>query len=215
MVLNNYIVAYRAFPIDLVSMTIGSRGTGGNSITRPHFRTLWPIKAPLVAECISPTYSSANLFRPDSNISGCIGYVSKDCTCGVYGIRETLLPEAPLLLPYGHVVGRVALWGKVQEHAFGYRSEFAYPLTFEYKSCATCGFLLTTPSAICSTCSSIRDLYSIAVRFRDLIEEGWEKTLGVVSHVAEKYGIEAPLLNQGGQRYEFFYRNYAENLNGT
>lgn len=47
-----------------------------------------------------------------------------DCTCGLYGahdvdiLRRTRCPA---------VLGRVALWGRVIEHEYGYRAEFAYP----------------------------------------------------------------------------------------
>jgi hypothetical protein len=47
-----------------------------------------------------------------------------DCTCGVHAthrlepLRRTREPAA---------FGRVALWGRVAEHAHGYRAEYAYP----------------------------------------------------------------------------------------
>jgi hypothetical protein len=47
-----------------------------------------------------------------------------DCTCGLHGthnleiLRRTRCPA---------VVGRVALWGTVIEHDFGFRAQYAYP----------------------------------------------------------------------------------------
>lgn len=47
-----------------------------------------------------------------------------DCTCGLHGthdidiLRRTRCPA---------VLGRVALWGRVIEHDFGYRAQYAYP----------------------------------------------------------------------------------------
>jgi hypothetical protein len=47
-----------------------------------------------------------------------------DCTCGLHGthgidiLRRTRCPA---------VLGRVALWGRVIEHDFGFRAQFAYP----------------------------------------------------------------------------------------
>lgn len=49
---------------------------------------------------------------------------SLSCTCGLHGtheadiLRRTRCPA---------VLGRVALWGHVIEHEYGYRAEFAYP----------------------------------------------------------------------------------------
>jgi len=46
------------------------------------------------------------------------------CTCGLHGthgfevLRKTRCPA---------VLGRVALWGRVIEHEYGYRAQFAYP----------------------------------------------------------------------------------------
>lgn len=46
------------------------------------------------------------------------------CTCGLYAVRDaTLLRRARS----PGVVGTVALWGRVVEHALGWRGEFAYP----------------------------------------------------------------------------------------
>ena len=44
------------------------------------------------------------------------------CTCGIYASKR---PDARR--PYGWVAGEVAMWGRVIEHAHGYRAEFARP----------------------------------------------------------------------------------------
>jgi len=52
------------------------------------------------------------------------GIPEVDCSCGLYGtdrdevLRRTRSPA---------VLGSVALWGRIVEHALGYRAEYAYP----------------------------------------------------------------------------------------
>ena len=59
------------------------------------------------------------------------------CSCGIYAAKSfNELKRAVDLFPFelGAVVGRVALWGRVIEHEFGWRAEFAYPLSFSIGS---------------------------------------------------------------------------------
>ena len=44
------------------------------------------------------------------------------CTCGIYASKR---PDGRR--PYGWVAGEIAMWGRVIEHASGYRAEFARP----------------------------------------------------------------------------------------
>ena len=46
------------------------------------------------------------------------------CTCGLYAVHE---PDALRRTRDPAVIGTVALWGRVVEHAHGYRAEYAYP----------------------------------------------------------------------------------------
>lgn len=46
------------------------------------------------------------------------------CSCGLHGTHE---PEILRRTRTPAVLGRVALWGRVIEHDFGYRGEFGYP----------------------------------------------------------------------------------------
>ncbi len=69
----------------------------------------WPARSPAHAEC-----ARRRLHR----VPGL------DCTCGIHAtvdrdlLRRTRDPAA---------LGSVALWGRVVEHALGYRAEFGYP----------------------------------------------------------------------------------------
>ena len=50
-----------------------------------------------------------------------------DCSCGIYAAS---LHAEELVTQYAiqaHVVGTVSMWGRIVEHEYGARSEFAYP----------------------------------------------------------------------------------------
>ena len=53
------------------------------------------------------------------------------CTCGIYAMKsehvQVLQGNPPGFQETYIARGRVALWGRVIEHEFGYRAEFAYP----------------------------------------------------------------------------------------
>lgn len=88
----------------------------------------WKPYEKLVAEC----KRSPSVADP-VDISGCKGV---HCTCGIYAYKT---PEdakfgenAPADLASGsvHCWGEVYLWGRVIEHAKGWRAQFAYPKSF-------------------------------------------------------------------------------------
>ncbi|MDE2969873.1 MAG: hypothetical protein OXT51_07210 [Chloroflexota bacterium] len=65
----------------------------------------------------------------------CESCPGNDNKCGIYAYRE-----APSTVTHAMgVVGRVALWGTVIEHATGYRGQFAYPIDVAYGHCTWCG----------------------------------------------------------------------------
>jgi hypothetical protein len=54
-----------------------------------------------------------------------------DCTCGIYATHELHDPGSAWRSgPQSarHVVGAVALWGRVVEHEWGYRAQYARPM---------------------------------------------------------------------------------------
>jgi hypothetical protein len=60
------------------------------------------------------------------------------CTCGVYATSEPEgLPRAGVINPGTVVVGAVAMWGTVVEHARGARARYAYPVRLRLV-CGTC-----------------------------------------------------------------------------
>lgn len=86
------------------------------------------------------------LVRPDGFIRSCAadavwapgepmtGDIGKDGT-GSLGIHAWKTARGALTYGTGqgpNVIGKVALWGEVVEHAEGYRAEFAKPVSFEW-----------------------------------------------------------------------------------
>ena len=102
--------------------------------------TRWPHRTPLIAGCrtkdvlpsFDPQYRTRLHDTPDES-----------CTCGIYAVRteEQLVSEhvglttSALIMrqmasefPVNHIIGKVALWGKVIEYTDEFRAEYAYTL---------------------------------------------------------------------------------------
>lgn len=69
----------------------------------------WPARSPAAASC-----AHRRSHRPPS----------LHCTCGLHAMRE---PDPLRRTRAPAVLGTVALWGRVVEHALGFRAEFGYP----------------------------------------------------------------------------------------
>jgi hypothetical protein len=97
------VIAWRAWALSGHEATLRLRPVG-------RFARSWLPRRPVEASC-----GHWRLHRAPS-----IG-----CTCGVHATRDSELlrrARGPV------VVGTVALWGTIVEHALGYRARFGYPL---------------------------------------------------------------------------------------
>ena len=81
---------------------------------------LWPVGQELVARCQTERHHEAPV---------------EACACGIHAAREPAYVlsylrgrDEPTVV--ARVLGRVALWGRVVEHAGGWRASHAYPLDF-------------------------------------------------------------------------------------
>ena len=98
------IIAWRAW-----TLTASRRGIA--YLLRPLIGSSrpWPPGEPASASCVFPRRHRA----PD-----------RGCTCGLYAVSDGAQlrrARSPA------VIGTVAMWGRVIEHEFGFRSEWAYP----------------------------------------------------------------------------------------
>ena len=100
-------------------------------LVSPAYPAVWTPGERFVARCKEPTFGERNEPR-------CHAAPTHGCKCGVYGMKDgfvagimfNMVQENPeLLLRKGMhpVVGRVALWGRILEHAGGYKGQYAYP----------------------------------------------------------------------------------------
>lgn len=60
------------------------------------------------------------------------------CKSGLYAVKQAYRSIV------GEIYGQVNLWGKFDEGDFGYRSEFAYPNSFEWFICSSCRSNIST-----------------------------------------------------------------------
>ena len=96
------VVAWRAWGLSGQCGTLRLRPVG-------RFARPWPPRRPVEASCGHWRFHRAP---------------SLGCTCGVHATRE---PELLQRARGPAVVGTVALWGTIVEHALGYRARFGYP----------------------------------------------------------------------------------------
>jgi hypothetical protein len=97
------VIAWRAWALSGHAATLRLRPVG-------RFARPWPARQPVEASCGHWRFHRAP---------------SLGCTCGVHATRE---PELLRRARGPVVVGTVALWGTIVEHALGYRARFGYPL---------------------------------------------------------------------------------------
>jgi hypothetical protein len=91
------------------------------------YRTLWPIGAPLAAECRG-CRMSLWLFRRARHEAPTV-----ECRCGIHAATVTMmhahLGEYLTSTEFVPVLGEVSLWGVVHEARGGWRASLAYPRT--------------------------------------------------------------------------------------
>lgn len=108
-------------------------------------RPVWPPRAAPAATCSGSHTRLYLVFDPTARPHRC---PDEGCTCGWHAVRES----GTLVRPGGPagVVGQVSLWGKVIEHARGWRAEHAYParLRLVCSRCARTGRWPAVPAIV-------------------------------------------------------------------
>jgi hypothetical protein len=107
---------------------------------------MWSIEWHGIGDPVLISPMRAHRWKPrQPNRAACIRHFGRQvphqvCSCGMYAVsRVDRLPRAIGRIPSGSlgVVGSVAMWGRVVEHAMGYRGQLAYPQRIRLV-CARC-----------------------------------------------------------------------------
>jgi hypothetical protein len=108
-------------------------------------RPVWPPREAPAATCSGAHTRLYLVFDPTATPHRC---PDEGCTCGWHAMRDA----STLVRPGGPaaVVGQVSLWGKVIEHARGWRAEHAYParLRLVCSRCARTGRWPARPTTV-------------------------------------------------------------------
>lgn len=100
--------------------------------------SLWEPGVVHVAQDLRDQHLTSNKLTrscPRHKYCGCAN-TDDSCFSGIYGLKLSAKnPHGTLLRG---VIGKVALWGVVEEHTNGFRAQYAYPLSFDYYVCMVC-----------------------------------------------------------------------------
>jgi hypothetical protein len=108
-------------------------------------RPPWPPREAPAATCSGSHTRLYMVFDPTATPHRC---PDRGCTCGWHAVAD----PTTLVRPGGPaaVIGQVSLWGRVIEHAHGWRAEFAYParLRLVCSRCARTGRWPAEPAVV-------------------------------------------------------------------
>lgn len=116
---------------DGITPFLGFRGwrLKGSDLWSLHRDVIWPITGLVTAECISPYIWD---FTRGSRKQSYHAAPYRDCTCGIYALKQPLpvrrQPNEVRPWDVKAVVGIVHLWGHVIEGDGGFRVQYAKPI---------------------------------------------------------------------------------------
>ena len=90
---------------------------------------LWPFMQRLEVDCVSPEGAKQQGGHPKA-----------DSQCGIYAYKTShdALKNIDRFCYRGTLLGKVNLWGVIQKHQYGYRAQFAYPVSLNIGICCIC-----------------------------------------------------------------------------
>ena len=111
------VLAWRAWQVDERPGAATTLKSGNDAI--------WTVEGPIVAECKSGADGEPAHDAPQF-----------DCQCGIY-CTTTLAALRNAGFQEPDVYGLIAIWGRIEEHDYGYRAQRAYPQAIIVNSKAT------------------------------------------------------------------------------
>jgi hypothetical protein len=143
------------------------------SVMRPG---TWPPKHAMEATCP---------WHPDEPLPG------RGCTCGVYGASSPEdLSAMGVFHPGTGVLGSIAMWGRVVDHARGARSRFAYP----ERLALVCGRCLTSGAGAVEAVIVVHsgtDLFPVCRGHRRAIRGTSWPAADIRSELLQTYAVES------------------------
>lgn len=136
-----------------------------NYLRSLRLKTIWPSNLALKAFCEQGSFDDTHALL---------------CQCGIYSFKPDVRDIIPVTND-GTIFGSVVIWGKVIECEYGYRSEYAYPVSLAGFCCLVCKRFSYSDTqlafsrndinidqykvykAICNTCAS---LATVKAQFR-------------------------------------------------
>jgi len=150
---------------------------------------LWPPMQKFEVNCISPKGANQEGSYPDA-----------DSQCGIYAYKTShhALENIDRFCYRGTLLGKVHLWGVVQKHQYGYRAQFAYPVSLDMGICCICKQtidLISEPFTIGWTYYHFTDDFSVNGILCEVCNEKYYSLDFAYSYVElaqlkDRYGIE-------------------------
>ncbi len=151
-------------------------------------RAAWEPRIPIRATCSGAHTREYLVHNPELAIEH--RSPMPGCTCGIHALKDPArLARAGRTAA---VVGRIAMWGRVIEHARGYRAECAYPsrLRLICSWCLWYGRLPAVPDRVFERAGGLRP--ACAAHANRPTAVGTRLALDVVQHeLLDTYGVEA------------------------
>ncbi|MEW6571513.1 MAG: hypothetical protein AB1390_10115 [Nitrospirota bacterium] len=165
-----------------------SPGTGSlwlRSVTR---RSLWPPMERFEAYHTSYRESNQSVIEPEIH-----------SRCGIYAYKSPAdaLRNLDRCCYRGTILGKVHLWGVIQRHEFGYRSQFAYPVSLDMGVCCMCKRVVhlgSEPFAIGWASYHFSESFSVSGLLCEVCNEKYysletEYSFGELAQLSRRYGI--------------------------
>jgi hypothetical protein len=149
---------------------------------------LWPLKERFEAQCTSHKGIKEPGIPPEARSQ-----------CGIYAYKTPshALENLDRFFYRGSFLGKVHLWGVVQKHQFGYRAQFAYPVSLNMGVCCMCKRIVnlgSEPFAIGWASYHFTESFSVSGFLCEECNEKYyhlkiESSYDELVQLADRYGI--------------------------
>lgn len=139
--------------------------------------------------CVSPKSANQQGSHPEA-----------DSQCGIYAYKTSrdALKNIDRFCYRGTLLGKVHLWGVIHKHKYGYRAQFAYPVSLNIAICCICKQtinLKSEPFTIGWTYYHFTDDFSVYGMLCEVCNEKYYSldiaySYAELAQLKDRYGIE-------------------------